>query len=153
MYPRVIVLASCVILLVGCGSDSTSPAVAPSASSTVAAPGGTVAPPTTARPSPEGTSTSIPPDFTRFIAAVDAALDETSYAGAAISDPEVFIATGQLFCELLEEGLSFDDILVEHLDALAAVSVGELTEADGVATGVVLGVSTEVICPQHQDRS
>jgi len=91
-----------------------------------------------------------PPDFTLFIAAVDAALVDTVYAGTALTDPEVFIATGQLFCELLDDGASHDDILSEHLDALAAVGDGEVSDADATATGVVLGASTEVICPQHR---
>jgi hypothetical protein len=132
------------VVLAACGSDAADqPVPSLSASTTtVALSAGTPG------PLPEA-PTSVIPDFTRFIAAVDSALSETSYAGAALTDPEVFIATGQLFCELLDEGMTSDDILAEHLDALAAVNAGDVTDADAAATGVVLGASTEVICPQH----
>ena len=145
MIARLGLLLSGIILLAACGSDSATQSAPGLSTSTVASVTSTLV------PSTEGPSTTTvpPPDFTRFIAAVDAALAETSYAGAALADPEVFIATGQLFCELLNDGMTSDDILAEHLDALASVTAGQLTDADATATGVVLGASTEVICPQH----
>jgi len=131
------------VVLAACGSDAADqPAPSPAASTTtVALSAGT--------PGPLPEAPTAIPDFTRFIAAVDTALSDTSYAGAALTDPEVFIATGRLFCELLDDGMTTDGILAEHLDALAAVNAGDVTDADATATGVVLGVSTEVICPQH----
>lgn len=136
-----------VVVLGACGSDAAIPPTPSSvpATTTVAPSGDTPVPLTEAPPA----TTVAPPDFTLFIAAVDAALADTAYAGAALTDPEVFIATGQLFCELLEEGMASDAILSEHLGALAAVNAGDVTDADATATGVVFGASTEVICPQH----
>jgi hypothetical protein len=133
------------LALAACGSEATSKALAPAPTSTT-----TVAPlaPVTRAPS-TSTTTVAPPDFTRFIAAVDAVLADTSYQNAALADPEVFIATGQLFCELLDDGATTDDVLSEHLDALAAVSEGEITDADTAASGVVLGASIAIICPHH----
>jgi hypothetical protein len=96
-----------------------------------------------------GGASQDPPDLTLFIAAVDAALQDTVYAEAALTDPEVFIATGQLLCELMDAGMSGDEALGEHLDALAAVGGGSIREADAVAAGVVMGASLEVICPHH----
>lgn len=147
MSSRLISVFIGAVVLAACGSDAADqPAPSPSTSTTtVARSVGTPG------PLPEA-PTSVIPDLTRFIAAVDSALSETSYAGAALTDPEVFIATGQLFCELLDGGMTSDDILAEHLDALAAVNAGDVTDADATATGVVLGASTEVICPQHADR-
>jgi len=135
-------------LVIGaCGSNTTGRPVSssPTSANAVASSATT----TSSQAETQSTTTLAPPDFTRFIAAVDTALVETAYAGAALTDPEVFIATGQLFCELLDAGASQDEILSEHLDALAAVGNGEVTDADATATGVVLGASTEVICPQH----
>jgi ABC-type glycerol-3-phosphate transport system substrate-binding protein len=147
MSTRLIALLVGMVVLAACGSDTTSePTSSPSAPTTTSTPSGGTPAPLSEVPF---TTTVVPPDFTLFIAAVDAALDDTAYAGAALTDPEVFIATGQLFCELLDEGMSSDAILSEHLDALAAVNAGEVTDADATATGVVFGASTEVICPQH----
>lgn len=145
MLARVSVFLLGVIVLGACGSAASSQASAVPSTTTTTVPSSTSVVSTPA----SSTTTVLPPDFTRFIAAVDVALAETSYAGAALSDPEIFIATGQLFCELLDDGVTPDDILIEHLDALEAVISGEITEADATATGVVLGASTEIICPQH----
>lgn len=140
------VLLIVALVATACGSTATdqpTPTL-PAISAATASPSST-APPSGSR----ATTTIAPPDLTRFIAAVDAALADTAYAGAALTDPEVFIGTGQLFCEMLDEGTSRDDILREHLEALAVVGTGELTDSDATATGVLLGVSTELICPQH----
>jgi hypothetical protein len=135
------------IVLAACGSGVTDQPVPSLSTSTTTAAQSADEP----GPLPEAppSTTATPPDFTRFIAAVDSALSETSYAGAALTDPEVFIATGRLFCELLDGGMTSDEILAEHLDALAAVTAGDVTDADATATDVVLGASTGVICPQH----
>jgi hypothetical protein len=129
------------VVLAACGSDDQPAPSLSTSTTTVVQSAGT--------PGPLPEAPTVIPDFTRFIAAVDSALSDTSYAGAALTDPEVFIATGRLFCELLDGGMTTDDILAEHLDALAAVTAGHVIDADVTATGVVLGVSTEVICPQH----
>jgi hypothetical protein len=147
MSTRLIASLVVVVVLAACGSDAPGEAAAsPSASTTtITQPGATPLPLSEVPATPS----VAPPDFTLFIAAVDAALADTSYAGAALTDPEVFIATGRLFCQLLDEGMTSDGILSEHLDALAAVNAGEVADDDAIATGVVLGASTGAICPQH----
>jgi len=152
MLIRLIPLGALAVALAlgGCGTDNADGPMP--ASATTQAPTTVPAGPTTSgAPSADSPATTVaPPDLTLFIAAVDAALVDTAYSGAALTDPEVFIATGQLFCELLDDGASRDDILSEHLDALAAVGDGNVNDADATASGVVMGASTEVICPQHR---
>jgi hypothetical protein len=129
-----------------CGSGSQPASGLPDPTTTISPSTSTLqtAPTTTQVDAPED-----PPDLTLFIAAVDAALENTTYVDAALTDPEVFIATGQLFCELLDSGLSHDAALGEHLDALAAAGDGSIRDEDAVAAGVVMGASLEVICPHH----
>ena len=146
MYRRVIASLVIVVTVAACGSNGADAPLttAPAGSSASTASG------LDAAGGPTGSVTTVspsPPDLTVFIAAVDTALADTGYAGAALTDPEVFIATGQLFCELLDEGATTDEVLSEHLVALAGN--GEVTDDDAVASGVVLGVSTEIICPHH----
>lgn len=148
MSSRLTALVGGLLVLAACGSTEATQAPQPASSSSPATT--TLLPPADTRGSTVPSAATVPPpDFTRFIAAVDTALGETSYAGAALTDPEVFIATGQLFCELLDGGANSDDILSEHLEATAAANGGPLTDADAIVTGVVLGASTQVICPQH----
>lgn len=153
MLARLAPVIAAALVFAACGSNTTPQAASlSSTSTTVAASLAT----TTSLPADAQSTTTVapaPPDFTRFIAAVDAALADSAYAGAALSDPEVFVATGQLFCELLDDGASEDDILSEHLDALAAVGDGEVRDADAAATGIVLGASIETICPQHAGQT
>ncbi len=90
-----------------------------------------------------------PPDLAVFIAAVNEALEGTSYQDAALSDPEVFIGVGQLFCELLDEGDTVDGVLGDYLDALADEESGAAGDDDVLAAGVLMGASIEVLCPAH----
>ncbi len=92
-----------------------------------------------------------PPDLAVYIAAVNEALEETSYQDAALSDPEVFIGVGQLFCELLTEGETVDSVLGEYLDALADGETGVAADDDVLAAGVIMGASIEVLCPEYGD--
>ncbi len=109
---------------------------------------------TSAEPAPSESATSTDsepettPDLTVFIASIDEAMAGTSYEGAAIDDPEVFIAVGQLFCERLNDGDSQDDVLSEYLDGIADAE-GVVSDDDATLAGVILGVSIEVLCPEH----
>jgi len=137
-------LVSC-LLLAACGStalDDPSASLVDSSSATAAGDSSTTT-------LPAVTTTTTPPDLTVFIAAVDAALAETEYSGAALSDPEVFIATGQMFCEMLDDGATEDQVLSQHLDALEGAGGSESPDADATASGVILGASTRIICRHH----
>lgn len=140
MLTMVAVAASCS----STAATTTSPPVEGATSTTATSPG--------AEPSDSATSTvpesDTTPDLTVFIASIDEAMVGTGYEGAAIEDPEVFIAVGQLFCERLDDGDSQDDVLSEYLDGVADAE-GVVSDDDATLAGVVLGVSIEVLCPEH----
>jgi hypothetical protein len=101
-------------------------------------------------------TTSAPtttPDLAVFIAAVNEAAVDTSYQDAALSDPEVFVGIGQLFCERVSEGQTVDAVLAEYLTALEDGSSGAVTEDDAYITGAVMGVSLEILCPEHGEAA
>lgn len=84
-----------------------------------------------------------------FIAAVNEAAAETSYQDAALNDPEVFVGIGQLFCEQVGVGQTVDAVLAEYLTALEDGPSGTVTEDDAYITRAVMGVSLEILCPEH----
>ena len=94
------------------------------------------------------TSTTQPADFPVFLAAVELALADSSYADAVIDDADVFVAIGQLMCERLDEGASADDVLVEFLGRLDPG--GSTTDDEVVAIGVTFGAAIESLCPRHR---
>jgi hypothetical protein len=101
-------------------------------------------------------TTSVPtttPDLAVFIAAVNEAAADTSYQDAALSDPEVFVGIGQLFCERVGEGQTVDAVLTEYLTALEDGSSGTVTQDDAHITGAVMGASLEILCPEHREAA
>lgn len=122
----------------------------------------TTLPPATTTTSPPVPSVTIVPatsttlaieDFPAaalFLAAVDDALASTSYAGAAFEDPEGFLATGVVFCDLLDEGLTIQETVDAYAAALVEAAPDEGVEAEDLLLGgVVLGAAVRLICPQH----
>lgn len=95
----------------------------------------------------EGTSA----DLAVFIAALEAGLTDTRYSGTALSDPEVYIATGQLFCEELDGGAEPALMLSDYLEILTGGDIGSADDDDLIVSGLLLGVSVEVLCPRHTD--
>ena len=87
------------------------------------------------------------PDYAALIAAVELEMEGTAYAGAALEDPEVFIATAELFCDLLAEGMTSEQLLTEYLARLSDDGAVEVDEEDGLMAGVLLGAATQVVCP------
>jgi hypothetical protein len=96
------------------------------------------------------TTDPFEPIATVFIAALGDALAGTSYADAPFEDPEVFIATGQLFCELLDQGANPEDLITDYVTELTGVPFEQADEEALVLAGSVLGVSVEVLCPHHR---
>ena len=90
------------------------------------------------------------PDYAALIAAVESAMESTTYEGAALEDPEVFIATAELFCDLLEEGMTAEELLTEYLDRLSDGGLVDVDEEDGLMAGVLLGASIEIVCPEQR---
>jgi hypothetical protein len=97
-----------------------------------------------------GLAPASTPDLQVFIAAINEAAVGTSYEDAPLADPEVFIGVGQLFCELLDEGLTVDAVLAEYLTALEDEETGAVADDDALMTGVLMGVSLEILCPEHK---
>ncbi len=88
------------------------------------------------------------PAYDVFLAAVADTLDGTRFEGAPFEDPEVFAATGLLFCERMAQGEAGEQVVVEFLSELAG---GDATLADGdqlVLTGALMGAATETLCPR-----
>jgi hypothetical protein len=96
-------------------------------------------------------STTVEPseeDLAVFIAAMEELLVGTVYEGEAINEPELFLATGRLFCEWLDEGDEPDAVLVRYLDELAG-GVDAATDDQLVLAGALLGAAVGVLCPVH----
>ena len=122
--------------------------------------------PTSLPPTTASTSTAIPttttavvretlpledvPPLAIYLAAIERGLEGTRYAGDVYLDPESFIATGRLFCSLLEAGVDPQGVLESYIAALEAESE-ELDDDDLVLGGVVLGASVQVICPEFSE--
>jgi hypothetical protein len=97
----------------------------------------------------EAASAESIPDLSVLIATIEAAMEGTSYEGAALEEPEVFIATAQLFCELLDRGMTADEVLGAYLDHLSESGAADATEEEVRLAGALLGVSVEVVCPEQ----
>ncbi len=120
---------------------STAPEVPANTSTTTSTTGATVA------------ADEFVPDYAALIAAVESAMEGTAYEGAALEDPEVFIATAELFCDLLDEGMTTGELLAEYLDRLSDGGAVEVDEDDGLMAGVLLGASIEIVCPDFSEES
>jgi hypothetical protein len=83
-----------------------------------------------------------------FIATLEELLAGTSYEGEALNEPDVFVATGRLFCERLDDGDSVDDLLTAYLDQLAG-GVDIATDDELVLAGALLGAAVAALCPNH----
>ncbi len=111
----------------------------------------TSTPPTTAA---ETTTTDAPPHdipaAALFLAAVDDGLRDTTYQGAAFEDPEGFLATGALFCDLMDQGLTIPEVVEAYTAALIQADSADTVSADDLLLGgVILGASVRILCPQH----
>ncbi len=144
-------------LVAGCGtatetSDGAATTIAAAPTSSLAS--------TTTSPGEErlATTTTATADATvdpdaavvAFIAALEESLAGTRYEGEALDSPEVFVATGQLFCEQLDAGAERDEILVSYIEALTGAPPEAASDDDLVLAGSLLGVSVGALCPEHE---
>jgi hypothetical protein len=136
MKPRLIWLVALAVLAAAC-----------------AASGESAAPDETTAPSSTTSAPTTTPDLAVFSAAVNEAATDTSFQDAALSDPEVFIGIGQLFCEQVGEGQTVDAALTDYLTALEDRSSGTVTEDDAYITGAVMGASLEILCPEQREAA
>jgi len=85
-----------------------------------------------------------------FIATVEEMLAGTAYEGDASNEPELFLATGWLFCDWLDEDDTPDEALTRYLEELAG-GVDFATDDQLVLAGALLGAAVSVLCPVHAD--
>lgn len=144
--PRVLfVFIGSLLVVTACSNDAVSSTAAErveAATTSIAPDDGVDLEGATANPADE-----FVPDYSVLIATIESAMEGTSYEGAALEDPEVFIATAELFCDLLEEGMTQDELLAEYLDRLSDGGDTDVDEDDGLMAGVLLGASVEIVCP------
>jgi hypothetical protein len=109
-------------------------------------------------PTPSSTSTTVasPDDepsvaigVVEFVEVLDEFLADTTYADAVIDDPEVFVATGLLLCERLDDGDSPIDLLTEYIGTIYDGDPGDAPEELLDLSGWLLGTSVGYLCPQH----
>jgi hypothetical protein len=145
-----LLLIAAVAVLASCAIQADEPEATPS---TVEVEGPATS---LAAPSTSTTNTAVDefiPDYAALVAAIESAMESTTYEGAALEDPEVFIATAELFCDLLREGMTTEELLAEYLDRLSDGGVVEVDEDDGLMAGVLLGASMEIVCPDYSEES
>lgn len=148
MLPRLLVLA---VLVAAC-SSGTGTATTTEPTPSTAAPTTTIVTTTTTGP-PATIASEDVPLVVLFLAAVEDGLAGSSYEGAAFEDPEGFLATAGLFCDLLAEGLSGEEVLTAYISALTAEDPSTPpTDDDLLLGGVVLGAGVQVLCPEFSDR-
>lgn len=88
-----------------------------------------------------------------FVATLEEAFAGTSFEGAALESPELFVATAEVICVRLDSGDEIDQILVDYIDGLSNADGGEDTVSENEAAAVaggVLGASLELFCPEHR---
>jgi hypothetical protein len=111
---------------------------------------------TTTAGTPSSTSSLAPGpvrdvDLVTYVAALEDALAGTAYEGEVLRSPEVFLATGALFCDQLESGLSPEEALSHYVEALTNGPVEQAMDDDLAMAGGVLGVGVVTLCPQYSD--
>lgn len=140
------------VALVGC-SENVPESTTSTSTTTIAEPSTTLSPTTTTTTTTVVRETlpfeDVPP-LAIYLAAIDRGLSATRYAGDVYLDPESFIATGRLFCSLLEAGVTPTGVLESYIAALEAES-DEVDGDDLVLGGVVLGASVQIICPEYAE--
>lgn len=159
----VLILASCS----GAAATTTQPPVATIPATTTSA-----APSTSSSAPVVSTTTTIAivyePDLLAdnasvFVATLEEAFAGTSFEGAALDSPEVFIATAEVICVRLDNGDEIDQILVDYIEGLSNADGGDDTVSENpvsenpvsedtaaAVAGGVLGASLELFCPEHR---
>lgn len=85
-----------------------------------------------------------------FLLSVDDALQGTIHEGAPLDDPETFLAMGQLFCDLLDSGLSMEEVMGGYAAAIVVQYPEETLAVDDLRLGgAVLGAAVVVLCPEY----
>ena len=86
-----------------------------------------------------------------FVAALEDVLEGTVYEGQALESPDVFVATGVLFCEELTGGDTPDTVTARYVETLSGVAIDSAPDDDLVLAGSILGAGVVTLCPEHMD--
>lgn len=86
-----------------------------------------------------------------FVAALDELLVDTEYEDLIVEEPEVFVATGLLFCEQLAEEVDPLNILTEYVETLTGGGVEDADEDKLILAGSILGTAVGFFCPEHTE--
>ncbi len=138
-----VLLVATTVLLGACGGAQPDADLTPIVVPDEAAP---IPPTTGTAPGPAGEA-----DLAAFVAALEDVLEGTIYEGQAVEAPEVFVATGVLFCEEMTAGDSPDDVTARYVEELAGVTMEQAPEDDLVLAGSILGAGVVTLCPEHMD--
>jgi hypothetical protein len=88
-------------------------------------------------------------DLVTYVATIESLLEGTEYAGRALAAPDVFLATGGLFCDQLDAGRGSDEVLTQYLEALTGGAIDKASDDDLAMAGAVLGTGLVTMCPHH----
>ncbi len=86
-----------------------------------------------------------------FVAALADLLADTEYVDSVIDDPEVFVATGILFCEQLTGGTAPPDVLTDYVETLTEGDIEEADDDSLTLAGSILGSAVGYFCPEHTE--
>ncbi len=117
-------IALALLILAGCSAAQDAPATTSTSSTTTTA-------------DPAGV----------FVANLTETLGSTAYADAVLEDPEPFLTTGLLMCELLEEGTPPSAVLDQFLTSFGP----EPGDDDSALAGALLGSAVNAFCPDFRD--
>jgi len=113
-------------------------------------------PPGSAAPSSNDSTTTHSPvparadiDLIGYVSVIEHMLEGTKYSGDALASPEVFLATGALFCDQLDAGTTADTVLVDYIETLTGGSIDEASDDDLTMAGAVLGSGLATLCPHN----
>jgi len=159
----VLIVAALALAVAACGATSdvstTATTTEPTVSATTTIP---LAETTSTRSEETTTSTSarldeevnpedVPDEVVEFVAALAELLAETEYVDSVIDDPEVFVATGILFCEQLTGGAIPPDLLTDYVQTLTGGDIKDAEDDSLTLAGSILGSAVGFLCPEHTE--
>ncbi|MCZ6663280.1 MAG: hypothetical protein O6951_10230 [Actinobacteria bacterium] len=106
---------------------------------------------TSAEPDESVNPENVSDQVVGFVAALADLLAETEYVDSVIDDPEVFVATGILFCEQLAGGTAPPDILTDYVETLTEGDIEEADDDSLTLAGSILGSAVGYFCPEHTE--
>ena len=86
-----------------------------------------------------------------FVAELVELLVDTEYEDLIVEEPEVFVATGLLFCEQLAEEVDPLDILTEYVETLTGAGIEDADDDTLTLAGSILGTAVGFLCPEHTE--